>query len=1043
MKRIINTILSLTFCLLMQAQIPQAPKNLQSPNAASLGLYGEVPVSLFTGVPEISIPLFKASDNYKNFSIALSYHAGGVHPDQHPGWVGENWSLFAGGNITRTVKCWPDELNKITIGGDCHNYGYYFNHNSLNNTAWNTKSFLDNVIIDKDAMKKDMEPDEFSFNFAGYNGSFYLNSNGQWIVKCNKAVKVIFDNTFLDVPIVLHYGDASIDGHLQSFSGFTIITEDGVKYTFGGDNTSIEYSMGFFNEDQNMWVANSWCLKKITYPNGNSVDFSYKRSSYVCQMYMYFYESSVYVAEVAPYGLFSNFLTQTCTGATHPFNINDTYNGTLIYPTYLSNINSKDFNIDFHTSISNELKYRYGEIVQPKLPADSSYYLCQKFPYLFHYNDVRNDVCITSEWSGFNTLLNWEKLDSITISTSSGVLYKNISFKYNNKQTERLFLDSVNVGNQKYTFSYYNRNLLPDYLENKLDHWGFYNNRYAYPNYLSYYYDRETNSIGEVQKYGILNKITYPTGGYTEFVFEPNQYSTQLKPNRWDGCYTPLDVSVITGGLRIKKIINYPENNQEQTTKEYFYTKNFSLNNKDDISSGVLGGTIAYSFNNYQINFVDINTNPVATAYLNKFTSTSVLPMCNNTDNHIGYTEVVELNSNNSYTKYTFSNFDNGFLDEKYEFTYQYPNSSPYNSKAQERGNLLSKVEFDNLDSPKYKETNNYIKQSTNSEFVKSFSSTMEALCYTYYIQYCTAYKLYTYSMLLGSKKEVFYNNTDSLVKETKFKYDTNFPIVVNQTEKDSHGDSITTVYTYPFHIEKNYLANAPATSNTLGSRSISTTLYSNCRNMYNLNFLNSPVESTTYKNTKVIDSKLFYYGRHGNDYLPDSTYSLETTSALNTFMRYCDPNVGPGPYLIDGRYEKSPSLSYKYDSQSNIIQITQNHGISTVYLWSYNGQYPIAEIKNATYAEVITKIDENYIKSMSERATPTNQDFAYIYALRSSLPNAQITYYTFKPLVGILTKTDPRGVTTTYTYDTFNRLQYIKDTNGKILNNFDYNYKH
>src|ERR1044072_7314014 len=49
-----------------------------SPNVASLGKYGEIPVSLYTGIPNISIPLFEIKDGSLDVPITLSYHAGGV-----------------------------------------------------------------------------------------------------------------------------------------------------------------------------------------------------------------------------------------------------------------------------------------------------------------------------------------------------------------------------------------------------------------------------------------------------------------------------------------------------------------------------------------------------------------------------------------------------------------------------------------------------------------------------------------------------------------------------------------------------------------------------------------------------------------------------------------------------------------------------------------------------------------------------------------------------------------------------------------------------
>ncbi len=87
----------------VKAQIPRAALNLQSPNTASLGMYGEVPVSYFTGIPNIEIPLYTLKENGIEVPVTMRYHASGVRPDMHPGWVGMGWALDAGGVITVTI----------------------------------------------------------------------------------------------------------------------------------------------------------------------------------------------------------------------------------------------------------------------------------------------------------------------------------------------------------------------------------------------------------------------------------------------------------------------------------------------------------------------------------------------------------------------------------------------------------------------------------------------------------------------------------------------------------------------------------------------------------------------------------------------------------------------------------------------------------------------------------------------------------------------------------------------------------------------------
>lgn len=77
----------------------------------------------------------------------------------------------------------------------------------------------------------------------------------------------------------------------------------------------------------------------------------------------------------------------------------------------------------------------------------------------------------------------------------------------------------------------------------------------------------------------------------------------------------------------------------------------------------------------------------------------------------------------------------------------------------------------------------------------------------------------------------------------------------------------------------------------------------------------------------------------------------------------------------------------------------------------------------------------------MAEAAAPTDADWTAVNALRTKLPNAQVSTFTYIPLVGTTKVTDPRGINTTYTYDTFWRLYGIYDNRNKALKNINYNY--
>lgn len=71
-----------------------------SPTAASLGRYGEVPVTMYSGIPNINIPLFELESTKLSLPVSMSYQATGVKVEEIPGWVGLGWALNAGGVIT-------------------------------------------------------------------------------------------------------------------------------------------------------------------------------------------------------------------------------------------------------------------------------------------------------------------------------------------------------------------------------------------------------------------------------------------------------------------------------------------------------------------------------------------------------------------------------------------------------------------------------------------------------------------------------------------------------------------------------------------------------------------------------------------------------------------------------------------------------------------------------------------------------------------------------------------------------------------------------
>ena len=60
---------------------------------------------------------------------------------------------------------------------------------------------------------------------------------------------------------------------------------------------------------------------------------------------------------------------------------------------------------------------------------------------------------------------------------------------------------------------------------------------------------------------------------------------------------------------------------------------------------------------------------------------------------------------------------------------------------------------------------------------------------------------------------------------------------------------------------------------------------------------------------------------------------------------------------------------------------------------------------------------------------------------IRTNIPTARVTTYTYKPMAGVSSITDANNKTNTYDYDSFNRLLTIKDQDGNVVKKNEYVY--
>jgi hypothetical protein len=214
-----------------------------SPTAANLGKYGEIPVTYYTGLPNVTIPIFTVTGNELSLPITLSYNFNGHQPTQKASSVGLGWTLQAGGVITRTIGDKIDPPN-----------GY---DRATANNVNPTDEYLRNSY---EFNMYDNLPDIYSFNFGNYSGKF-----------------ILFDGIPYLIP------DQKLKITRAGSNGFQIVTEDGTKYLFD----DVEMTLPRISEGSPYQLPphpSAWYLTRITNATGTeSISFNYTSDGRVLQ----------------------------------------------------------------------------------------------------------------------------------------------------------------------------------------------------------------------------------------------------------------------------------------------------------------------------------------------------------------------------------------------------------------------------------------------------------------------------------------------------------------------------------------------------------------------------------------------------------------------------------------------------------------------------------------------------------------------------------------------------------------------------------------
>lgn len=1058
MLRLIKTIFFLLFSLTIQAQEQNTsvvPTILPpSPTAYELGKYGQINVGTFTGTPNISVPLYTYKTKNLSIPISLSYNSNGILVDQMESNVGLGWSLNAGGVINRVVRGKQDEgrsISPISEDNDCYseNFITYMSNNQL----------------------LDTQPDLYSYNFQGQSGQFVFD-------KYNKAVLVPHNNLKIE----------KLDNH-----GFKIITDDGTEYLF----YDIEYST-WENPEVPTSVATGWYLSKIIHPQGDIINFTYRET-----IYTYITNISrslpVKIAEerCGDDGYRSTELTEQNTFNTlsivgkviesissteaifGSLNFQHIYNPNLVGSFLIKGFqvnDSKQNNLEntvFNYLVPENKRIFLSECIfkdtskrysfEYENPQDLVERLSNSTDLWGFYNGKGGDYPdpnIHKELYRSNDLI----IKQVKIKTTGdkradqefakkGILKKIVyptkgynEFEYESNSVMGTITSPLQLEDK--TIKLYNHGYGSEILTDSFE----FENKVEYEaeieaTIISDGYDSGNNTFPEgdvdiaVTVENLVNpgaNMTYYTTSYNQpniksYKFAPNtnyritvvytpgiQTTARVKFNYCIGGGVESIGAIPVGGLRIKEERTFDTELNRSDIKHYYYGTKDNLN----VSSGVEG----------------IKMNLITDDVIKRLCYGGILPpgfpflvttrIFTVHSNSIYQFYKSNGNSSTTYKNVTIShggsNFENGGEELYYSTSSDIKPvaclgnsllSAPWTNASWDNGLLLKKTIFND-------------KLITLNEIVYNYKLEDQYTKQVTGIAYDFKYNpIYGYSM----------NDIRAIEHLNINKYSTNsywFYLESEQnTQYDLNGSNpISTIITYKYNNPVHLKLSSQTTTNSTGEKIETKYFYPSDPEMIAEPFRNELIAKNMIG--KVLDTQVLKKGVKLSEQKTIYNQNASTNGLLLPESIY----INKGQNAIDLNIDKKITFN-KYDNKGNILQYTQEGGSPVSIIWGYNKTQPIAKIDNATYVSISSDLINAIETASSGNGTEENLLIA-LNNLRTSLPGAMVTTYTYIPLVGVSTITDPKGNKMIYTYNSFGRLQYVKDKNLNILQKYCYNYK-
>lgn len=259
----------------------------QSPNAQAVARAIDIPVNYYTGLPNISIPLYTVQVGSISVPITLSYQGGGIRPSQEATSVGLGWNLNAGGAITRTVKC-ADDFMEYRIPDGQFEVGFW------GRSAWPSN----NENIDENYYRRrpgtpdigatymdyylyvDSEPDIYFYSVPNHSGKFTFKKDTT-VVYLDKSdnVKVYPEICNLNAPF------SARDSHGIFYDFETKERTHIYTCATGGDVNTTAYGKDITPGLNSILTGvsdytSTWYLSKMLSPTNDTIVFDYEDEYY-------------------------------------------------------------------------------------------------------------------------------------------------------------------------------------------------------------------------------------------------------------------------------------------------------------------------------------------------------------------------------------------------------------------------------------------------------------------------------------------------------------------------------------------------------------------------------------------------------------------------------------------------------------------------------------------------------------------------------------------------------------------------------------------